>query len=416
MKQLPATRRVCRHEQRPVKILIVTNLYPPHHIGGYELGCRDVVEKLRLRGHAVHVLASTHGVENSPGVDASGVERILRMNEGASTGVGSGKREECRKFAGVVKKFRPDIVYFWNQAGLCLWLPVYARWLGCRMAFFLSDTNFVSWRVGAFLRRFSAGECRAAIGRTLVRGIFGKTFLVRGYPVIRDQTCHFASHFLKNRAVAGGMGAAPNSIVAHWGIEPGLFTVAPRERWPLRKLLYAGQLIPQKGVHTAIATVALLAREPGFESLSLDIAGGGMHPDYEKKLRAMAAEPGMGDRVHFLGRVPRDQIAGVYREHDVLVFPSEWDEPFAITPLEAITAGMAVVGTVTGGSGELFRDRETAMVFEAGNAQACAEAIRQLATDRELFETIRTNAAREVAAHHTLDAMVNAIEKSLMRL
>jgi glycosyltransferase involved in cell wall biosynthesis len=119
--------------------------------------------------------------------------------------------------------------------------------------------------------------------------------------------------------------------------------------------------------------------------------------------------------VRFLGRVPRDQIAAIYREHDVLVFPSEWQEPFAIAPLEAITAGMAVAGTITGGSGELFRDGETAMVFEAGNAQACADAIRRLAADRELFETIRANASREVAAHHTLDAMVDAIESNLLK-
>ena len=42
-----------------MKILVVSNLYPPQHVGGYELGCRDVVEKLRARGHNVRVLTST---------------------------------------------------------------------------------------------------------------------------------------------------------------------------------------------------------------------------------------------------------------------------------------------------------------------------------------------------------------------
>jgi glycosyltransferase involved in cell wall biosynthesis len=153
-----------------------------------------------------------------------------------------------------------------------------------------------------------------------------------------------------------------------------------------------------------------------MESLTLDIAGICQYPDYEKKLRDLAGKLGIAERVRFLGPVPRNNIAAVYREHDVLVFPSEWEEPFAITPLEAITAGMAVVGTTTGGSGELFRDRETAIVFETGNAQACADAIRRLADDRQLFETLRANAAREVAARHTLDGMVNAIEKGLLEL
>ena len=38
-----------------MKILVITNLYPPHFVGGYELGCRDVVEQLRRRGHTVWV-------------------------------------------------------------------------------------------------------------------------------------------------------------------------------------------------------------------------------------------------------------------------------------------------------------------------------------------------------------------------
>jgi LmbE family N-acetylglucosaminyl deacetylase len=98
-----------------MKILVVTNSYPPHHVGGYELGCRDVVEKLRLRGHDVHVLTGTLGVEGAPGTDAAGVERILRVEAG---GVRKGKWKECRKLAGVLEKFQPDAVYFWNIGGI----------------------------------------------------------------------------------------------------------------------------------------------------------------------------------------------------------------------------------------------------------------------------------------------------------
>jgi len=45
-----------------VKILVVTNLYPPHYIGGYELRCEVAVKALRARGHDVAVLTSNHGV------------------------------------------------------------------------------------------------------------------------------------------------------------------------------------------------------------------------------------------------------------------------------------------------------------------------------------------------------------------
>ena len=45
-----------------MRILVVSNLYPPHHIGGYELCCKEAVDGLRKRGHEVWVLTSDYGV------------------------------------------------------------------------------------------------------------------------------------------------------------------------------------------------------------------------------------------------------------------------------------------------------------------------------------------------------------------
>ncbi len=414
-----------------MKILVVTNLYPPQHIGGYELGCRDVVEKLRTRGHAVRVLTSSfcNGMTGHLSGETD-VERTLQFNARPSDPAHD-KRAEGRKFAAAVKVFAPDVVYFWTQAGLSLWLPFKAYWLGCRSVFFRSDTNFVSWRIGAWLAgaaqsprpltpalspKGGEGEDRGGALAAIVRLFFGETFLVRGWPVIKNSTCHFASDFLRLAAVKNGIAFAPrDSVVAHWGIEPAQFPPALHERRTVRRLLYVGQLIPQKGVHTAVAALGLLAREKTFEDLTLTIAGGGMHPDYEKQLREQAAQPALAGRVNFLGKIPRAELSRVYVEHDALVFPSEWDEPFAITPLEAIASGLAVIGTTTGGSGELFRNRETAMTFQVGDAADCARAIRELSADHGLFEKICCNAQREVREKHTLDAMVDKIEASLMR-
>lgn len=447
-----------------MKILVVSNLYPPHHIGGYELGCRDVVERLRARGHSVRVLTSSFRCADRPETGPD-VERTLHCVLKADDPPHD-KRAESRKLLRAVSTFQPDLVYFWNLAGLSLWLPFTARWHGCRTAFFLSDTNFVSWRIAAWLHRWaapapfssfsSAGEgwdegvtkennnnpCGMAdltassprpspsVGEragarcipnrplaALIRALFGETFLVRGWPVIASQTCHFCSDFLRQTAMKHGIPFAPRySVVAHWGIEPDQFHVPPRDRWPVKRLLYVGQMIPQKGVHTAIAAFAQVAQERGFENLTFSLAGGGMCPDYEAKLRALPERLGLAGRVQFLGQVPRAELPRIYAEHDVLVFPSEWDEPFAITPLEAIHCGLAVVGTTTGGSGELFRHRETAMTFSAGDAADCARAIRELCADRTLFESVSRNARREVREKHTLDAMVAQIEQSLLKL
>ena len=393
-----------------MKILVVSNLYPPHHIGGYELGCRDVVEKLRARGHRVQVLTSSfrrHDVNDS--ADETSIERSLHLYSDPSD-LPHNKLAECGKILLAIRRVKPDVVYFWNQGGLCLWLPLAVRWHGKPSAFFLSDTNFVSWRIAAWLSG-------AAQKNSLIRAILAKTFLVRGKSILENRSCHFASEFLRGVSQASGIGVAEKkSVVAHWGIEPAQFAAAPRERWPVHRLLYVGQMIPQKGVHTAIAAFALLAKEAGFKELTFTLAGGGMHPDYKQKLRAMPAQLGVAGRVNFLGQVPRVELARIYAEHDALIFPSEWDEPFAITPLEAMASELAVVGTTTGGSGELFRNRETAITFAAGDAADCARALRELCANRELFEKISANGQRTVWGKHTLNAMVDKIEAGLIQL
>src|SRR3989338_2069039 len=46
-----------------IALLVITNLYPPHHIGGYEINCKLIVDRLIQLGHKVIVLTSTYGAK-----------------------------------------------------------------------------------------------------------------------------------------------------------------------------------------------------------------------------------------------------------------------------------------------------------------------------------------------------------------
>ena len=64
-----------------MRILTLSNLYPPHYVGGYELRCGKVVEALRRRGHSVEVLTSNHGVGGDrPPAEDNSVNRSLRIH------------------------------------------------------------------------------------------------------------------------------------------------------------------------------------------------------------------------------------------------------------------------------------------------------------------------------------------------
>src|SRR5205814_8135957 len=83
--------RPIKLSREPVKILVLTNLYPPHHAGTYDLRCQSVTELLQLRGHSLLVLTSNHGL-NSEQRDGE-IHRRLLLNGGFGHPLVSGYRE-----------------------------------------------------------------------------------------------------------------------------------------------------------------------------------------------------------------------------------------------------------------------------------------------------------------------------------
>ena len=106
-----------------MKILVLTNLYPPHHAGTYDLRCQSVTELLRLRGHSLLVLTSNHGL-NTEQRDEE-IHRRLLIN-GAYGHPLVARLRELQKleernhlvFSEAIAEFQPDLIYVWSLRGL----------------------------------------------------------------------------------------------------------------------------------------------------------------------------------------------------------------------------------------------------------------------------------------------------------
>ncbi len=132
-------------------------------------------------------------------------------------------------------------------------------------------------------------------------------------------------------------------------------------------LLYAGRLLPFKGVSLALRALELL---PEWR---LIVCGSG--PD-ERRLRRLALRANLQDRIEFRGWVGQEELARVMREEaDVFVFPSLHDQaPLVVA--EATTAGLPVVCLNRGGA-KLLGGRAIRVGSPQETAEALAEAIRQ---------------------------------------
>jgi len=121
---------------------------------------------------------------------------------------------------------------------------------------------------------------------------------------------------------------------------------------------------------------ALRQAIPSRPDLSLTLVGEGP-AGYVASLRRSA----VGLPLRFTGRLDHAAVIDAYRSHDVLVFPSTWEEPYAVVPLEAMSMGLAVIATRTGGTPEAVGDGDTGLLVPASDPPALAAAIIRLASD-----------------------------------
>lgn len=141
-----------------------------------------------------------------------------------------------------------------------------------------------------------------------------------------------------------------------------------------RVVLYAGRLIPWKGVQYAISA---LEQVPGAV---LAIAGDG---HYRAALAEQVRAAGLQERVRFLGAVPHEELPHLLAVSDVLVATSFASETFGIALVEAQACGVPVVASRFGGFPEVVRDGETGLLVPPQDPQALAAALRELLADDE---------------------------------
>jgi glycosyltransferase involved in cell wall biosynthesis/phosphoheptose isomerase len=166
------------------------------------------------------------------------------------------------------------------------------------------------------------------------------------------------------------------------GVDLGLFTPdGPRDpRTPGRgRLVAVGRLVPRKGLGNVIEAMAAL---PGTE---LVIAGGPpreeLRDDPEAaRLRRIAEDHGVADRVELRGRVGRADLPALLRSADAVVC-APWYEPFGIVPLEAMACGVPVIASAVGGMIDTVVDGVTGVHVCPRDPDRVAEAARGLLED-----------------------------------
>jgi glycosyltransferase involved in cell wall biosynthesis len=356
-----------------VRILVVSDLFPPVGFGGYESETAALVEGL-LERHEVLVLTSDRG--DAP--PEAGVRRELpyvgpKRREALAAPARAARAVEIMRTA--LGDFRPELVYVANAVAIPQAAPLTAAATGVPMVYRLSELFMASslYTGDRYLRTLLPGQ----------RGVRGAwAWAMRAY----NRRLGLQPSAPHRAAISWGSNALREHVTLPASVEAVLErTIHPAttqedafkavERAPAEtpSVLYLGRMTTAKGIELAYEAIALLRSEYGIEARLVQV--GTAKPEMAAALRQLAADLGVTEAVDDRGRLETDDLSKVLATVGAIVLPTvEWD----VFPLVLIEAGLArvpIVAARIGGVPEAVVDEEHALLFEPGDAGACAAAL-----------------------------------------
>ena len=320
--------------------------------GGVTQHVRFLYENLRLRGHDVRILTSSHGLQRGSEGDVIRLGKGFSMPSNGSVGTITLSPRYVSQARELLDRERFDVLHFHEP-----FVPFLSLVL-------LRESQSVN--IGTF-HAYGGWSPAYEFGS---RAMGGYADRLHGRIAVSAAARHFIDRYFP-----GDYKVIPNGVDAE-----RFRRSVPLARWQdgTRNLLFVGRFEPRKGLLDLLKAYRVL-RKTGCHCRLLVVGGG---PQEREARRYVATRRLVG--VEFLGRVSDDEKTQLFRTADVFVAPATGRESFGIVLLEAMAAGAPIVASdIHGYKGVLRRGREGLLVPPHEPKQLAAS-ISRILEDRDL--------------------------------
>lgn len=399
---------------------MISNYYPPLELGGWPQLTEDNVNHLKKRGHEVIVLTSRYQIERLK-TSEQGIDRVLHLESPDHEHYHINYTWEHRfwevqnqeDLTRIVFNFKPDIIFINGMWNLPVSLARKAeQLLPGRVVYYMASLWPVEIDAHSAYWNNAAAKKHWKIPKQLLGQII-KNSLITGTPrnCLDFPLVLCVSDYIQQILIREASIPKERIRVVHNGVETDHLVKREPSRVPNPlRLIFAGRLSPDKGVHTAIESMSHLQEKFPELQVSLSIYGEGP-VEYETKLKNLIQESKLGKKIKCLGWVPRDEMLKILPNHDVLLFTSIYHDPLARILQEAMACGLVVIGSMTGGTPEILENGRNGLTFKAGNSEQLADKISYIAKDTEIYNRLALAAVKTVEEKFTLEGMVDNLER-----
>ncbi len=375
----------------PKRILVINNLYPPQEVGGFGRRICDFANILKRRGHSIRVLTSDTSylgeiTQNEPNVDRSFI-LFGGWENGACKPI-----DDKKKIIHIIKKNHKRVQKTINDFSpdLCL----------------LGNIDLLSHMVLQPLLE----------NRIPVIHHLGNRFL--GYSVQdspQSDLYHLAavSHWLKEEIIRQGYPFRRISVI-YPGALVKEFKMPVLPATDRLRIAYASIVLPYKGPHVLLDALKRL-HDMGID-FSCSIAGTATNEYFVNHLKNFVISNGMEEKIRFLGFLQREKLKDLFARHNVLAFPSVFQEPFGHSQVYAMAAGLTVVTSATGGAKEIVEHGKSGIIFKSEDSKSLAQAFLQLVQSPSRWQQIAKAGQKRAVEFFDIERSVDILEEKFSHL
>lgn len=366
-----------------MKILIVTHYFHPH-IGGIEIVAYNQAKELVKKGHKVTIITSKLQDENNTGYK-DGI-KIIRVSASNFLEKKMGipypifGLNLIRQTYNEIKK--ADIVHIHGHVYLTsLTATIIAKKLNKRIILTQHNT-FISYN--NILLNFTQKYADKLIGRYVIKSS-------DNIISVSKKTSEYINSIVNIK---------DKIRLSYNGVDINVFKPSKNKLIDKQMMKYKNQFICftvrrltfKNGIDTILKTAERLINEKNLMFLI-----GGTGPDFNKISEYINAKK--LSNVKLLGRVPDEILPQYYRISDVFILPSKQGEGFPLVILEALSSGIPVIATRSGGHVELIKNNYNGYLVSVDNSRQIAKLIKQLFKNRKLLLKLGKNSSNLVRKH-----------------
>ena len=385
-----------------MRLLLISNLFAPENIGGYELVAHELAERLTAAGHDVAVATSplvnhsgeaaettvtVHRVLSYTGLSA---DRLHPGDEAFRSGII--QLSNIAALRVLIDTFQPDQILLCNISGLgALGIVTFLHDVGFSPAIYLGDNVFdhACGDTGlrdSFFRLFGASKALRALR-----------------PLAVSQTV------VDEIELGLGISLASPLFVPGW-VPDSLTPLQPRPAEGPHRFVYSSRLASHKGLWILLdAAKHLLAC--GDDAFQIDVYGAGQVPEFIQRVHA----EGLDAHIRYGGMLRRGAMIEAFRDYDALLFPTWQREPLGLVPFEAAAQGCIPIMTAQIGAAEWFTATDCIKIDRSPTSLAGAMQ-SLMAMPLEECERLRQTTAANVRRRFGAGRWINLIDQSLSQL